>query len=134
MRATGARCPGPFGFSRRGALLLGLCLVLGQPTWAACSPRRGTIGAVLGQKSDGRVFLREVPPGLAADRAGLHEDDEVLLIEGRDVRQMTEQEIHRALSGEVGEPVRLTVVRDTEVIRVTLKRTPARRAETDHRR
>lgn len=125
MRATGAR--GTLVGSRRRAVLLGLCLVLGQPTWAACGPRRGTIGAVLGQRSDGRVFLREVPPGLAAHKAGLRENDELLLIEGRDVRQMTEQEIHQALSGEVGEPVRLTLVRGSEVIRVTLQRTPARK-------
>lgn len=113
--------------SPAATLALTLCLGLGQPPLAGCNPDRGTIGAVLGQQSDGRVFLREVPAGLAAERAGLREGDEVLLIEGRDVRQMTEADIHRALSGDVGEPVRLTLLRGTEVVRVTLERTPARR-------
>jgi len=91
----------------------------------ACSAPRGTIGAILGQQNDGRVFLREVPPGLAAERAGLQEGDEILLIEGRDVRVMTEQDLHRALGGQVGDPVRLTFVRGDDVIRVTLERTAA---------
>ena len=83
---------------------------------------------MLGQQGDGRVFLREVPPGLAAERAGLQEGDEILLIEGRDVRTMSEEDIHRALGGEVGAPVRLTLVRGDDVIRVTLERTAAPRS------
>lgn len=82
---------------------------------------------MLGQREDGRVFLREVPPDLAAGRAGLQEGDELLLIEGRDVRQMSEADIHQALGGPVGESVRLTLVRNGEILRVTLARTPARR-------
>lgn len=84
---------------------------------------------MLGQQGDGRVFLREVPEGLGAEKAGLREGDEVLLIEGRDVRQMSEEEIHRALGGTVGDPVRLTVVREGEILRVTVERTPARRRD-----
>jgi carboxyl-terminal processing protease len=94
---------------------------------AACAAHKGTIGAVLGQKSDGRLFVREVEPGLAAERGGLASGDEILLIEGRDVRSMTGNEVHRVLSGEVGQAVKLTVVRGDEVLRITLRRTPARR-------
>lgn len=111
---------------RRRGLTPVLLLVL----WAAllgCEPPHGTIGAMLGQREDGRVFLREVPPDLAAGRAGLQEGDELLLIEGRDVRQMSEADIHQALGGPVGESVRLTLVRNGEILRVTLARTPARR-------
>jgi C-terminal processing protease CtpA/Prc len=99
-------------------------------TLAGCAAQRGTIGAVLAQQSDGRLFLREVPQGLAAGRAGLREGDEILLIGGRDVRTMSSDQVHGALSGEVGEPVKLTLVRDKEVLRVTLRRTPAQRLRT----
>jgi C-terminal processing protease CtpA/Prc len=82
---------------------------------------------VLGQQTDGRVFLREVPPDLAAAQAGLKEGDELLLIDGRDVRQMTSDQIHSALEGEVGQPVRLTAVRGQRILRVTVTRTPAQK-------
>jgi C-terminal processing protease CtpA/Prc len=99
-----------------------LCLLL-----LACGPARGTIGAVLAQDSEKRLFVREVPAGLAADRAGLRPGDEVLLIDGRDARQMSSDRVHAALSGEVGDPVKLTLIRDGEVVRVRLHRTPAAR-------
>lgn len=92
-----------------------------------CAPPRGTIGAVLGQASDGRVFLREVPEGLAAARADLEPGDELLLIDGADVRRLSAEELHRRLSGEIGETVKLTLLRGDQVLRVTLKRTPAKR-------
>ena len=92
----------------------------------SCTREPGTIGAVLGQRADGRLFVREAPPGLAARRAGVVPGDEILLIDGRDVRAMDDRELHRALSGEEGAPVKLTLVRNEAVIRVTLARTPAR--------
>jgi C-terminal processing protease CtpA/Prc len=94
----------------------------------ACAAERGTIGALLGQQPDGRVVVREAPKGLAADRAGVREGDEILTVEGRDVRQMSAAELHKALSGEVGEAVKLTLLRGKEVLRVTVRRTPARRS------
>jgi C-terminal processing protease CtpA/Prc len=93
----------------------------------ACSPSQGTIGAVIGQRQDGRLFLREVPKDLAAHRAGLREGDEILLIDGRDVRTMTSKQLHQTLSGEVGAKVKLTLVRANQVVRATVNRTPARK-------
>ena len=92
-----------------------------------CAAEVGTIGALLGQKPDGRLFVRETPRGLAAARDGLVPGDEILLVEGKDVRQMGEQELYRALSGDVGTKVRLTVVRGDGVFRVSLTRTPVPR-------
>lgn len=92
-----------------------------------CAPQRGTIGAMLGRRGDGRVFVRETPPGLAADEAGMREGDEILLIDGIDVRLLDDRRLHEALSGEVGDPVKLTLLRGESVLRVTLKRTVARR-------
>ncbi|HEY6555756.1 MAG TPA: PDZ domain-containing protein [Polyangiaceae bacterium] len=105
-------------------LMLSVVFVLAT----ACMPNQGTIGALLGQQQDGRLFVREVPPQLAAERAGLRAGDEILLVDGRDVRDMTAKQIHGLLSGEVGQPVKLTVLRGEEVMRLTLKRTPARKS------
>jgi C-terminal processing protease CtpA/Prc len=89
----------------------------------ACAPDRGTIGAVLAQTPDQRLVLREVPPSLAAGRAGLLPGDELLLIDGRDVRELDERGVHRALTGSVGDSVKLTLLREGRVVRVTVKRT-----------
>lgn len=97
-------------------------LLLG--TAAGCAPDRGTIGAVLAQSADQRLILHEVPPTLAAGRAGLMPGDELLLIDGRDVRELDERGVHRALLGSVGDPVKLTLLRDGRVIRVTVRRSP----------
>jgi C-terminal processing protease CtpA/Prc len=91
----------------------------------SCGGGRGTIGALLGQQPNGRLFIRETPPRLAAAEKGLRPGDEVLLIDGRDVRTMDPRALHDALSGEVGSKVKLTAVRDERVIRVTLVRKPA---------
>jgi len=95
---------------------------------AACFSGKGTIGAVIAQDDDsGRLFLREVPPDLAAGRANLKAGDEILLIDGLDVRVMDSKQINSALSGEVDSKVKLTLIRQEQVLRVTLKRTEARR-------
>jgi carboxyl-terminal processing protease len=93
----------------------------------ACGPSKGTIGAVLARDPDGRLFVRDVPEGLAADQAGLRMGDEILLIDGRDARAMGPAGVHEALSGDVGETVRLTVVRRGEVVRLVVARTRAQR-------
>jgi C-terminal processing protease CtpA/Prc len=85
------------------------------------------VGALLAQTPDRRLVLREVPADLGSARAGLQAGDEILLIDGRDVRELDDRGVHRALSGKVGEPVKLTVVRGERVLRVTVRRTPAPR-------
>src|SRR3954468_287234 len=93
------------------ALLLSLSLV------AACATGRGTIGAVIAQDSDsGRLFLRDVPQSLAAGQANLKPGDEILLIDGLDVRRLDPEQINLALSGEVDSPVKLTVIRSEQVL------------------
>jgi C-terminal processing protease CtpA/Prc len=94
---------------------------------AACAEQRGTIGAVLSQQPDGKLFVRDVPEELGADKAGLEPGDQILLIEGMDVRGLSDVRVHELLSGEVGAPVRLTVLRGEEVLRITVKRTPAKK-------
>ena len=115
-RGAPKNSPAPwFGAAARCALFcLGLALGLG-----ACGPSKARDG-------DGRLFVRDVPEGLAAERAGLEPGDEILLIDGRDARALGPHGVHQALSGEVGDPVKLTLVRRGEIVRVTLARTVAR--------
>jgi membrane-associated protease RseP (regulator of RpoE activity) len=103
------------------------CICVALFTITGCAAERGTIGAQLGKRDDGRLFIRETPPGLAAQRAGLRPGDEITLINGQDVRAFDEKGIHRLLSGEVGDPVKLTVLRGEQVLHITLQRTPAPR-------
>jgi C-terminal processing protease CtpA/Prc len=93
-------------------------------TSLACgATQRGTIGARLGRDSEGHVFVREVPEGLGAAEAGVKPGDELLLIDGQDVRELSESRLHTTLSGEEGTRIRLTLQRGNEVVRVTVKRT-----------
>jgi C-terminal processing protease CtpA/Prc len=50
--------------------------------------------------------------------------DEVLLIDGRDVRRMSADAVHRALEGEIGSTVRLTIFRRGKIERLALERAP----------
>lgn len=96
-------------------------------TALACAPPRGTIGAVLSQDADARLRIVEAPPELAAAKSGLGPGDEILLVDGIDVRSLSDQDLHRVLSGEVDQPVKITALRGETVIRVTVKRSEARR-------
>lgn len=119
------RITAPELWQRFGAALL---CVAGVALLADCLPQKGTIGAVIAQDDEsGRLFLREVPPGLAAARADLKAGDEILLIDGQDVRFMDAKQINAVLVGEVDSTVKLTLIRDEQVLRVTLKRTEAQK-------
>ena len=105
----------------RAASLTGLLLL---PLSLDCMPAPGTIGAVLAQTPEQHLVLRDVPRNLAAGQAGLQSGDEIILIDGRDVRELNQLGVHQALSGDVGDPVKLTLLREGRVIRITLRRTP----------
>ncbi len=102
--------------------LQGLLLTLVLACTACGASPTGTIGAVIGRRGDGRVFLRDVPAHLAAGRAGLVPGDEILLVDGRDVRSLSDRELSSALGGPVGDEIRLTVIRGEEVLRLSFKR------------
>lgn len=112
----------PSQFIQRRHLLV---VVLGTCVGACGPPARGTIGAILLRRSSGRVFIRDVPPHLAAYRAGVRSGDELLLIEGQDVRRLTDADLSRVLSGKVGEPVRLTLARGERILRLEVQRSMA---------
>ena len=65
-----------------------------------------------------------MPPGQGADRAGLVEGDEILLIDGKDVRVMSEEEVRRAVRGDVGSALLITILRGTDKREIKVVRTP----------
>jgi len=95
----------------------------------ACTPNtRGTIGAILARGSEGRTFVRDTPPSLAAYGAGIRPGDELLFVNGIEVRTLSDTELQQLLGGMAGQEVQLTLVRgEAQVIRVTVARSPAMR-------
>ena len=84
---------------------------------------------MFGRDNDTRaLYVREVPPGLAAAGAGLLPGDQVVMIEGVYVRDLDAKTIRERLRGEVGSSVALTILRGEEVIHLRV----ARRALRDH--
>lgn len=99
-------------------------------TVAGCSASVGSIGAVLGRDNESQaLYVRETPRGLAAERAGLVPGDEIVMIDGVYVRDLSAAEIRDRLRGAVGSAVELTVVRGSEVLRVRVQRSELRAQE-----
>lgn len=88
-----------------------------------CAPQRGTVGARFGRDTEGQLVARYVPEGLGAANAGMKAGDKVLLIDGRDVRPLSDAAVHSVLSGDYGTRVRLTILRGEEVLRLSVIRT-----------
>jgi C-terminal processing protease CtpA/Prc len=106
---------------RTGRSLLATVLLVAS----ACGPGMGSIGALMSRNhSDGRLKVREVPADMEASKAGMQPGDEVLYIDGRDVRSLTADEVHQALVGAVGTTVDITVVREGKVFRLLVRRGP----------
>ncbi|MFO0659029.1 MAG: PDZ domain-containing protein [Polyangiaceae bacterium] len=114
------------------------CSAVGLPmvaavlaTWIGCgftSPKVGSIGARLSQQgSTGRVRVEQVEPHADGRPAELHDGDEILTVDGQDVRDMSVDEIHHAMRGPVGSVVVLQVLREGMVTRIEIARRPLRR-------
>lgn len=108
--------------------LVVMIVVLG----ACATQRPGSIGAILSRDNDsGALYVRDLVPGLAAEKAGLEPGDEIVMIDGRYVREMQAVRVREMLRGEVGTFVRLTVVRGQLVLRVRLARSELREPKED---
>ncbi len=90
---------------------------------SSCGPSRGTIGAVLARQPSGEVTVRQVPEGLGSDDAGLEPGDQILLVDGIDVRGLSPDALRELLAGNLGQTVRMTIVRGDEILRVQVGRT-----------
>jgi carboxyl-terminal processing protease len=75
----------------------------------------GSIGVNLARdQKTGRVRVFEAPPG-TGQRAGLAAGDLILEIDGKDIHEFkSNDEVRKALRGDVGTRVRLTVEREGE--------------------
>jgi len=65
--------------------------------------------AVYGAKEG--VFVQKVPPGMPADRAGIHPEDIIIAINGRPIKDGTDL-INRISDTPIGAQVKITVLRD----------------------
>jgi predicted metalloprotease with PDZ domain len=109
----------------RAAPLLVFSIVI--PLFGCGGNASGSVGAMFGRDNDTRaLYVREVPPGLAAAGAGLLPGDQVVMIEGLYVRDLDAKSIRERLRGEVGSTVALTILRGEEVIHVRVARTAMR--------
>ncbi len=87
----------------------------------------GSVGAVFGRDSDTRaLYVREAPPGLPAEDAGLLPGDQVVMIEGLYVRDLSERDIRAKLRGEIGSTLSLTILRGNDVRHVRVTRSAIR--------
>lgn len=118
----GARRGPPPGQRRAAPWPLALSALL-----LGCGAPAGSIGAMLVQEETGALRVREAPEGLTGARAGLAPGDEVVAIDGADVRGLDRDEVHRRLQGPIGTRVELTVVRGGVVEKVSVMRGPYRK-------
>ncbi|MDB4944004.1 MAG: hypothetical protein JWP97_3538 [Labilithrix sp.] len=77
--------------------------------------------------------MRSIPPGQGADRAGLELDDEILAIDGKPVAQMSQDDVRRAVRGDVGSVMTVRVDRGGLRREVRVQRTPLLGSEGDKR-
>ncbi len=99
----------------------------------------GSIGAILGREpQSGTIHVREVPEGNAGDKAGLEIGDEIVFVDGKDVRGLDVAGLRRLLRGDPGTHVSLTVLRGEQVVRLDVERaaltTPAPKAPEGEQR
>ncbi len=102
---------------------LALALALSALPLACGGAAVGSVGAVLGRDNETRALIvRETPAGDAAEKAGLRPGDEIVMIDGLYVKDMSAKDVRARLRGEVGTTVRLTVVRGNAVRHVVVTR------------
>jgi len=87
------------------------------------APVSGSIGAVLGRDEESHaVYVRDVPE--TNDDPDLLPGDELLMVDGIYVRELSVKELRKRLRGEPGTKVKVTLLRGANVVRVELTRTP----------
>lgn len=105
-------------------------LVLAALALTGCATERSaSIGAQLSRDNEtGALYVRDLFPGLAGERAGLLPGDEIVMIDGNYVRELDAPRIRDMLRGQAGTSVRLTVVRGGLVLRMRIARSELRDA------
>jgi C-terminal processing protease CtpA/Prc len=107
-------------------MLIALALV------ACATERPGSIGARLSRDNEtGALYVRDLFPGLAGERAGVLPGDEIIMIDGHFVRDVDAPRVREMLRGQVGTAVRLTIVRGALVVRMRVARSELREAKEE---
>jgi carboxyl-terminal processing protease len=63
---------------------------------------------------------------MGAAKGGVRVGDELVTIDGNPVQTMSPDDVHKALTGQVGTRVKLTVRRDGKTLEVVVERGPLR--------
>lgn len=104
-------------------LLVAICSAVGGMAGCGAAPVSGSIGAVLGRDEESHaVYVRDVPE--TNDDPDLLPGDELLMVDGIYVRELSVKELRKRLRGEPGTKVKVTLLRGANVVRVELTRTP----------
>jgi C-terminal processing protease CtpA/Prc len=103
------------------AAVVGGALVAGCGGGGGGKPAGG-IHAKLGYSEGGGLRVVQVPPGGAADLAGLRVNDVIIGINGTSVRELDYESIVERLRGPAGSSVQLDVFREGEVNTVVVMR------------
>lgn len=83
----------------------------------------GSVGAVLARDAEtGEVVVKDL--GAPPTRDGLLPGDQLLMVDGVLVRDLSTADLRRYLRGDPGSEVDLTVARGPVVVRLKVKRTP----------
>ncbi len=110
------------------ACVLGLALAASAGGCAA-SKSEGSIGVVLSRDAETRsVYVHELPeppPGKEPEaEPPLLPGDELLMVDGSYVRDLSKEELRKKLRGSPGSKLRLTLVRGGQILRIEVARTP----------
>ncbi len=127
IRMIGGRAGSTPALSPFASVVLALA-AFGVMVVGCAPPMIGSVGAMLGKDvHNGRLFVREVPPEMAAAQAGVRDGDEVIAVDGVPVAEMSPTEVHHRLEGVVGSKVVLLIVRDGETRKIEVVRGPLKK-------
>jgi carboxyl-terminal processing protease len=73
--------------------------------------------------------VASVPADGPAHAAGLHENDRVVAIDGVAVEGLSEDQVQKKLTGEVGTIAVLSVLRDGQPLEIRIERAPYKQAK-----
>jgi carboxyl-terminal processing protease len=93
-----------------------------------CGPSSwpGGVHAVFGWSPEA-VRVASVPADGPAQAAGLHDNDRLVAIDGVPVAGLSQEQVQKKLSGEVGSHVVLSVLRDGKPLEIRVERAPYKR-------
>jgi C-terminal processing protease CtpA/Prc len=84
----------------------------------------GGIAALVSTQSDGRVVVTAVKPGSKTAEMGLQPDDELIEVDGKPVKGLSQQQIATLLQGPAGSIINLRLKRGQQNVQLAFPREP----------